>query len=109
MTLKSCSVRINTNGSGYSASYFTFTNWHGGNGGDGGGLHNAGTLVVLDSSIAENKAGDGGDGGNNDYGGGSGGSGGSGGGIYNTGDLLINRSSIIGNSVVPGAMVVVFL
>ena len=72
LTLKSCSVRINTNGSGYSASYFTFTNWHGGNGGDGGGLHNAGTLVVLDSSIAENKAGDGGDGGNNDYGGGLG-------------------------------------
>jgi len=61
----------------------------------GGGILNNGTLTVVDSTIAGNKAGKGQDGA---YGGGFGSKGGDGGGIVNTGALTVLRSTISGNT-----------
>jgi hypothetical protein len=61
------------------------------NGSDGGGIYNAGTLVMNNSVVSGNSAGDGQEG----FGGGNGGNGG---GIYNAGKLTLTRCTISGNS-----------
>jgi hypothetical protein len=80
-------------------------------GGDGGGIYNGGTLTVVDSTIADNNAGSGGDGADATHGvgasgdganGGSAGAGGLGGGIANFGTLTVTNSTITGNSAGSG-------
>ncbi|QRN84803.1 putative Ig domain-containing protein [Clostridia bacterium] len=80
----------------------------GGAGGFGGGIHNAGTLVVTGCAIKNNSAGNGGNGGvgvgsfdhpsaPTPIDSGDGGVGGSGGGIYSTGSLIVTGSIIENN------------
>jgi hypothetical protein len=74
----------------------------GGSGGRGGGIFNLGTLIVVDSTIADNTGGTGGFG--NNPTGTSGGSGGSGGGLDNAGSAIIVNSTISGNHAgAPGS------
>jgi CSLREA domain-containing protein len=85
----------------------------------GGGIRNAGTLTITDSTIFDNRAGDGGDGGNGHggdgttaatgtnggFGGGGSGaffSGGDGGGIFTSGALTLTRVSVTGNRAGKG-------
>ncbi len=91
----------------------------GGPGEPGGGIRNAGTLTITDSTISDNRAGDGGDGGlghggdgtttatgtNGAFGGGGGAaffSGGFGGGIFTSGALTLTRVSVTGNTAGKG-------
>jgi CSLREA domain-containing protein len=98
----------------------------GGNGGgspgdpgeSGGGIRNAGTLTILDSTVSQNVAGNGRTGGNASGGrggngtlgavgsngiAGAGGAGGSGGGISSTGTLTLTRTVVTGNVAGNGA------
>jgi fibronectin-binding autotransporter adhesin len=63
-----------------------------GRGEDGGGIYNAGTLTLTDSTLAFNRAGDGGDGPE-----GFAGDGGRGGGLFSVGRAILHRSSVIEN------------
>ena len=76
----------------------------GGNGGDGGGIYNLGSLTLSNDTISNNAAGVGGNGG---YGyptlagvtpGGNGGVGGNGGGIYSLGSLTLSGDIIVKNA-----------
>lgn len=71
-------------------------------GGDGGAIHNLGSLIVRNSIIESSYAGNGGRGGNKEQGGtadasGDGGGGGRGGAIYSEGFLKIENSSFVSN------------
>ena len=74
-----------------------------GNGGDGGGIYNAGTLTVSRCVFTANKTGNGGAGvlGTNNFGG-AGGSGGSGGALYNQGTLILNDCIVSTNATGSG-------
>ncbi len=74
----------------------------GGAGGYGGGIYNSGFLELNLSSIEGNSTGNGGIGGESDYGDGSQGRGGSGGGTYNLGTVWINLSTLKGNRTGEG-------
>ena len=89
----------------------------GGTGADGGGILNAGTLTVVDSTISGNTAGKGGNAGSGQGGagtmgatGGAGGSGasgnagngGNGGGIYTSGNLTLTRVTVSSNTAGAG-------
>ena len=91
----------------------------GGPGEPGGGIRNAGTLTITDSTISDNRAGDGGDGGlghggdgttastgtNGAFGGGGSAaffSGGNGGGIFTSGALTLTRVTVTGNTAGKG-------
>jgi CSLREA domain-containing protein len=65
--------------------------------GSGGGILNAGSLTLLDSTVTGNYAGEGGFGLND-----TGGAGGNGGGIDNTGALSVTGGKITGNYAGPG-------
>jgi len=90
------------------------TSFDGSNGGDGGGVDNAGTLTLTDSTVQSNQTGAGGLAGGVtvSQGGGSGdsvkvqnvngGNGGNGGGIYNTGTLLLADDTVAGNQTGAG-------
>ena len=66
----------------------------GGAGGNGGGILNSGTLTLTNSTLSDNRNGDGGNSpGFRD----TGGAGGSGGGILNTGVLTLTNSTLSGN------------
>ncbi len=83
-----------------------------GNGGNGGGIYNTGTLTVTSSTISDNAAGAGGTGTGGFSGtgadasagqiGGNGGIAGAGGGIDNTGTLTVTNSSITSNNAGNG-------
>ena len=89
LTLERCTVSANTTGdAGYDSSGMGFR------GGNGGGIANAGTLTVSDSTISGNGAG---------HGSPSQGSGGAGGGIFNSGVLTVTGSTISGNHSGDGA------
>jgi CSLREA domain-containing protein len=66
-------------------------------GGAGGGIVNAGTLILVASTITGNYAGEGGFGASD-----TGGKGGNGGGIFNAGSVTVTRSSITGNRAGTG-------
>ena len=66
----------------------------GGNGENGGGIFNAGTLTLYDSIVSSNASGAGG---GAISGFGSGGNGGNGGGIYNASTLILHNSTVSGN------------
>ena len=78
----------------------------GGDGAKGGGILNAGTLTIVDATVADNRAGNGGRGDKvTDVVGGSGGTGGrggDGGGIYNTGTLTVTNASVADNQAGAG-------
>ena len=63
-----------------------------GDGGSGGGIWNLGDLTVVDSTLAENSTGAGGNSSSLLYG-----RGGSGGGLYNGGEAVLANSTISGN------------
>ena len=69
-------------------------------GAPGGGVFNAGTLVLSNCFIITNRTGKGG---SARYTGYIGGESGAGGGVYNTGSLTLSRCRISGNSCSPGA------
>ena len=69
------------------------------NGGNGGGIMNAGSLTLTNSTISANVAGSGGYGSTD-----PGGHGGNGGGIANSGTVTIASSTISGNSAGTGGM-----
>jgi len=72
---------------------------HGGHGDYGGGVYNGGVLTMSDSTIRNNRTGQGGHGGNaTTSNGGNGGPGGFGGGIYNAGTLMLIGHVIQENS-----------
>ena len=90
-------------------------------GAPGGGIANAGSLAILDSTISDNRAGDGGTGGSGQGAageppvapagapgsigfGGNGGGGGDGGGIYNAGNLAMTRVTVVGNTAGKGGV-----
>ncbi|MGH9007659.1 MAG: hypothetical protein ACRDV6_08100, partial [Acidimicrobiales bacterium] len=68
-------------------------------GANGGGIRNAGTMQLTNSTISDNRTGDGGNGRNGGIfaGGGGGGNGGAGAGIDNTGTLSLTTSTVSGN------------
>jgi hypothetical protein len=68
----------------------------GGSGGDGGGIHNSGTLTLTGVTVSGNQTGKGG---NSNF---TGGNGGSGGGIFNSGTLTLINSTISGNQTGNG-------
>ena len=73
--------------------------------GSGGGIFNAGTLVLNAVAVRGNRAGSGGAGGSAagaGCGGGAGGAGGGGGGVYNRGLLRLIRSTVSGNTAGAG-------
>jgi hypothetical protein len=79
----------------------------GGDGGDGGGIFNLGTLTLSNCVITANAAGNGGKGGDpntittyNGDSGGNGGHGGHGGGLYNAGSLLLTTCTV--TACIPG-------
>ncbi|MGH8996766.1 MAG: hypothetical protein ACRDYB_12180, partial [Acidimicrobiales bacterium] len=67
-------------------------------GANGGGIRNAGTMQLTNSTISDNRTGDGGNGRNGGIfaGGGGGGNGGAGAGIDNTGTLSLTNSTVTG-------------
>ncbi len=110
LTLNNVTIRNGRAGNGVGA-----------NGGEGGGIANWGTLVVNNSTISDNRSGDGNSGGNgggiasagtltitnghigsNTTGNGTV-SGGNGGGIYNSGTLIISDSTVDGNAAGTGS------
>jgi hypothetical protein len=83
----------------------------GGDGGDGGGIFNAGSLVLTDDAISSNSTGSGGNGpsaytativGNNDTVFQGAGDGGDGGGLYNTGTVVLAGDTFADNSTGSG-------
>jgi hypothetical protein len=82
----------------------------GGNGGNGGGIYNAGTLMLSNDTVTGNTSGSGGAGGNDTVAiTGStntvtftGGNGGNGGGIYNVGGLTLTNDTVTANSTGSG-------
>jgi CSLREA domain-containing protein len=108
VTLKVLTI---TNGNAQDGSNGTDGSTFGSTGGaanpgaDGGGIHNEGTLTLIDSSVTDSHAGYGGTGGEGGPLGGSGGigaSGGNGGGIFSSGTLTVTGSTISGNSAGNG-------
>lgn len=73
--------------------------YSGGDGEDGGGIANAGTLTLIGCNISDNRAGNGGDGTGLGV---DGGDGGDGGGIANTGTLTLTDCDIGGNRAGDG-------
>jgi hypothetical protein len=102
LTVSNCTIRGNSAGAGNNSIvflggsggvvYITFPlPMPGGNGGNGGGVCNLGTLNMNNSIVAGNSAGSG-------QVGSGGGSGGSGGGVYNAGNLKLSNCLVRDNS-----------
>jgi CSLREA domain-containing protein len=79
----------------------TATTPAGGNGGDGGGIYNDGTLTLTNVVLSGNTTGPGGDG---VFSGGPGGRGGNGGGIFNSGTLTLTGSTLTGSVAGHGGL-----
>ena len=111
----------NTTGTGGAGGNYTVTNAGGnddisigvgGDGGNGGGIYNTGSLTLTDDTISGNTTGPGGNGGNetitstgsNDSLAVGGGNGGAGAGIYNAGTMALTNATITGNATgAPGS------
>ncbi len=102
LTANNCAIRNNSAGAGNNTIDFSgdgggvvYINFPlpelGGDGGNGGGICNLGTLKMNNSTVTGNSAGAGQEG----YGGGNGGSGG---GIYNAGNLTLSHCTVSDNS-----------
>jgi len=113
LTINNCVIHANQTGSGgdFVSSPAEPTNAKkrpnlvfgpsGGQGGNGAGIYNGGTLIVMNSTIDGNKTGNGGSGG----GFASGGGGGDGGGIWNSGSATVINSTIANNRTGDGGAV----
>ncbi len=86
----------------------TYVVTHGGDGGDGGGIYNVGTLIAENASIDWNQTGAAGVGevGYGNSGGFVNGVPGKGGGVYNTAYIKLTESQIIGNVTAPAIKIV---
>ena len=112
LVINDCVISGNATQPGVDGDYFLSGWWlpigfypgfDGEDGGDGGGIYNAGNLVLNNSVIAGNACGSGGDGSDsiNDNAG-DGGNGGNGGGVFNLGTLVLNRCTVRNNSCGAG-------
>lgn len=102
LTISNGQTSSGTNGMYFYPGYATA----GGTGNPGGGIYNAGTLILRDCVVTANSTGNGGLGYSGVYGSylySLGGSGGSGGGIYNAGTLSLSNCIVSGNSTGYGS------
>ena len=103
LSVNNCTTSSGGNGAAPASGIARSAGGDAGNGGDGGGIANFGTLTLRKSFVAQNGTGDAGSAGNGTAGsggtaaGGNGGNGGLGAGVFNAGTLTVEQSTVVNN------------